>query len=459
MKTEEFKNAYPNLPDGFHHAVLSSLYKLDSKSPVRYRKRRAVRFAAVCAIIVALGSFTAVAAATSFFGLFSEPVGKFGLHVGVAEETTSPLKHVKMKFGYIPEGFAELPHMGEDVKKFQNQDAENDECFSFSVVPAKDYDYTETYIIDSKEMTVNGHKLILTTRQMAEGGSLDYGATMYFEDWSYIIDGGAYGGADKDELLKMMKNLSLEENTNYVPETTSADMVRSDLDVKRREYDWKINTDFSMRKLGEAFNWGHGTNSDAFTVKVTSVKEQTDTSNIPAEYWSWMTDYSLVHSDYFDENGRLITPYTRHNINDSDGVNRQNKEWDTEDDRHFYVVTFEITQNSDEEFDVFGDLSPAVLVQDEKGVYHHNGMEDQNGITQSVLYGNIDTVFSTPGDETNILHINKGETRTLTYGIVADDDILDHAYLCFSSSGKNVIDDNAKTITISEHNECVKIKE
>ena len=177
MKTEEFKNAYPNPPDGFHHAVLSSLYKLDSKSPVRYRKRRAVRFAAVCAIIVALGSFTAVAAATSFFGLFSEPVGKFGLRVGVAEETTSPLKHVKMKFGYIPKGFTELPHMEEDEKRFQNQ---NGESFSFSVVPAKGFDFTETYIIDSEETTVNGHKLILTTRQMAEGGSLDYGATMYF---------------------------------------------------------------------------------------------------------------------------------------------------------------------------------------------------------------------------------------------------------------------------------------
>ena len=99
------------------------------------------------------------------------------------------------------------------------------------------------------------------------------------------------------------------------------------------------------------------------------------------------------------------------------------------------------------------------MVQDEKGVYHHNGLENQNGVTQSVLYGNIDTVFSTPGDESNILHINKGETRTLTYGIVADDDIIDNAYLRFISTGKNVIDDKAEIITISEHNDCIKIKE
>lgn len=455
MKTEEFKNAYPNPPEEFHNAVLSSLYKLDNKSPVRYRNRRTVRFAVVCAVVIALGSFTAVASATGFFGLFSEPVGKFGLHVGVTEETTSPLKHVKMVFGYMTKNFSELPHMEEDVKKFQNQ---NGESFSFSVVPAKDYDFTETYIIDSEETTVNGHKLILTTRQMTESGELDYGATMYFEDWGYVVGGGAYGGADKEELLKIMKSLSLVENTNFVPETTSADMVMSDLDKKRSEYDRIINSEVKMHKLGEAFNWDRESASDAFTVKVTSIKEQSDTSNIPEEYWSWTTDYSLIHSDFFDENGQLITPYTRHDIKDSDGVNTQRNEWDTEVDRHFYVVTVEITQNSDKEFDVFGDFSPVVLVKDENDVYHYNGTEDQHGITQSVLYGNVDTVLSTPGDEVNMLHLSKGETRTLTYGIVADDNILDNAYLSFYSRGEDVIDDNAETITISDHSDCVKIK-
>ena len=431
MKTEEFKNAYPNPPEEFHNAVLSSLYKLDNKSPVRYRNRRTVRFAVVCAVVIALGSFTAVASATGFFGLFSEPVGKFGLHVGVTEETTSPLKHVKMVFGYMTKNFSELPHMEEDVKKFQNQ---NGESFSFSVVPAKDYDFTETYIIDSEE------------------------TTMYFEDWGYVVGGGAYGGADKEELLKIMKSLSLVENTNFVPKTTSADMVMSDLDKKRSEYDRIINSEVKMHKLGEAFNWDRESASDAFTVKVTSIKEQSDTSNIPEEYWSWITDYSLIHSDFFDENGQLITPYTRHDIKDSDGVNTQRNEWDTEVDRHFYVVTVEITQNSDKEFDVFGDFSPVVLVKDENGVYHYNGTEDQHGITQSVLYGNVDTVLSTPGDEVNMLHLSKGETRTLTYGIVADDNILDNAYLSFYSRGEDVIDDNAETITISDHSDCVKIK-
>ena len=193
-----------------------------------------------------------------------------------------------------------------------------------------------------------------------------------------------------------MQNLSLEEDKDYVPETTYADMVRSDLDLKRLEYDWEVNAGFSMHKLGEAFKWGREAHSNDFTVKVTSIKEQNSTNGISEDYWNWITDYSLIHSDYFDENGKLITPYTRHDINDSDGVNTQRKEWDTEE---------------------------------------------------------------TPGDEVNVLHMSKGETRTLTYGIVVDDDVLDNAYLRFNSSDDEVIDDKAETITLNYHNDCVRIKE
>ncbi len=437
MKTEDLQNAYPNPPEDFHNAVFSSLCKLDAQSPVRYRKRRVMRVAVVCAIVAAFGSFTVVAAATNFFGLFSEPVGKFGLHVGVTEEATASasetLKAVKMKFGYMTEGFEALPNMSSHVSKFQNINAENGECFSFSVVPAKDFDYTETYIIDSEETVVNGHKLIITTRQMTEGGEVDYGATMYFEDWGYVVWSFAYNGAEKDELLKIMQNLSLEEDKDYVPETTSADMVRSDLDLKRREYDWTVNTEFTMHALGEAFQWGHEARSDDFTVKVTSIEEQTGTNGIPSECFNWITDYSLIYSDYFDGNGKLITPYTRHDSTDADGVNSQRKTWDTQDDRHFFTVTVEITQNTDfpnADFDVMGDFTPVILIKDK-----------------------------TPGDESNILHMSKGETRTLTYGIVIDDDVMDNAYLRFNSQDEQTIDDDAENITLNFRNDCIKIKE
>ncbi|MEE1047202.1 MAG: hypothetical protein U0M60_07235, partial [Clostridia bacterium] len=275
--------------------------------------------------------------------------------------------------------------------------------------------------------------------------------------WSF-----AYNGAEKDELLKIMQNLSLEEDKDYVPETTSADMVRSDLDLKRREYDWTVNTEFTMHALGEAFQWGHEARSDDFTVKVTSIEEKTGTNGIPSECFNWITDYSLIYSDYFDGNGKLITPYIRHNSTDADGVNSQRKTWDTQDNRHFFAVTVEITQNTDfpnADFDVMGDFTPVILIKDKDGSYRHNGEEDAYGVMQEVLYGNAATVCSTPGDESNILHMSKGETRTLTYGVVIDDDVMDNAYLRFNSQDEQTIDDDAENITLNFRNDCVKIKE
>ena len=35
MRTEDLQNAYPNPPEDFHNAILSSLYKLDAQSPVK----------------------------------------------------------------------------------------------------------------------------------------------------------------------------------------------------------------------------------------------------------------------------------------------------------------------------------------------------------------------------------------------------------------------------------------
>ena len=119
-----------------------------------------------------------------------------------------------------------------------------------------------------------------------------------------------------------------------------------------------------------------------------------------------------------------ITPYTRHNSTDADGVNSQRKTWGTQDNRHFFAVTVEITQNTDfpnADFDVMGDFTPVILIKDKDGSYRHNGEEDAYGVMQEVLYGNAATVCSTPGDESNILHMSKGETRTLTYGVVIDE--------------------------------------
>ena len=143
-------------------------------------------------------------------------------------------------------------------------------------------------------------------------------------------------------------------------------------------------------------------------------------------------------------------------------MNSQRRTWDTEDDRHFFSVTVEITQNTDfpnADFDVMGDFTPVILIKDKDGRYRNNGDEDTYGVMHQVLYGDATTVCSTPGDGSNLVRMSKGETRALTYGIVIDDDVLDNAYLRFNSQDEQTIDDDTENITLNFRDDCVKIKE
>lgn len=473
MKPEDLQNIYQTPPEEFHNAVLSSLYRLDRKSPARYTKRRSVvRIAIVCAIVAALGTVSAVAASTKLFGLLSEPVGKYGLHVKVEEDTTQAVdpkvKYVKLKLGYMTDGFTEVPHT--DGMKYHDGN-DDGPGYTFIISRANDFDYTEEYIIDSEEMTANGHRLIITTRQMTEGGGLDYGATMYFEDWGYVVSCLAHHGAAKDELIKIMQNLDLEEDKDFVPESMPEDWELSELDEKRMNYGWEFAPHYKMYNVGDAFYWGeyadkNGT-ADDFTVKVTSVKEQTDTDGIPEENFGWITDYSLIYDEYFDENGNLITPYTRTDMTEGDGIHTQNKTWTTEDDRHFFVVTVEVTCNKSPEteidgytyhdhyFNVMGSMFPTVLLKDNQGNYSDNRQQDENGVWQDILHGNADIVCVTPGDDSNLARIEKGETRTFVYGIVVDDDVLDNTYITFFSRNEKV-DDDAEKLIQNGYYSCIK---
>lgn len=108
---------------------------------------------------------------------------------------------------------------------------------------------------------------------------------------------------------------------------------------------------------------------------------------------------------------------------------------------------------------MMGDCIPEILIRNEDGSYRPNSSKEKSNLYQRVLYGNSDTVLSNPGDDTNTLNMSKGETRTLTYGIVVDDDVLDNTYLLFNSEGSQKIDDSAEKILFNFRFDCVKIKE
>ena len=112
MKAEELKKLYALTPE-MHESVAHALRKLDSKSPERYRKQKNIkRFAVVFAVVVLLTAFSTVAYATNLFGLLTEPVGKYGIDMRIAEgETTASTvskRYAKPNPTYLPKGCRQL---------------------------------------------------------------------------------------------------------------------------------------------------------------------------------------------------------------------------------------------------------------------------------------------------------------------------------------------------------------
>ena len=112
MKTEDFKRLYEVSPK-LHESILYTLQQLDDASLERYQKRKTVRrFIIAFAVIASVVAFSTVAYATNLFGLLTDPVGKYGLDMHVVRKSTPDTaekpKHVRLKLGYIPEGYEQI---------------------------------------------------------------------------------------------------------------------------------------------------------------------------------------------------------------------------------------------------------------------------------------------------------------------------------------------------------------
>lgn len=467
MKMNEWKNVYPEPPEAFHNAVLGALCKLDEKAQTRVRyRRRAVKIALVCAVAAALGTATAVAANTQMFGLLRESVGNYGLKLSVTDEPSKAHpasdvpKHVKPTLGYIPQGYSVVPNT--DGMKYLDGKVDNPSGFSLWVSRAEEFSYTEDFVVDSYETAVNGNRLIIATRQREENGSLDYVATEYFEDWGFVLSCIAFGGMEREELVKVMEGASLEEDKDYVEETLPEDYS---YDEKREAYRAESTETYEVKKLGESFGWAEyadeNTKPDDFRVKVTSVEQRDSAEGLDRELFMANGSEYDDYDAFFNADGTLMDTYTRTDSVYGDGISTQDKTWTTEATRHFYVVTVEVTSNVTPDEDHFNwynvpALRPAVLSNDGKGSLREAG-EGTDGIAgKDILHGNAEVVFVDRCDDYNLARIEKGETRTFTYGVIVDDDVAANTYLTMTTQSSTVSDVD-QAVYFRYRSSCVKL--
>lgn len=438
MKINDLKNIYSKPPKEFHNSLLRSLNKLEDKTPVRYSKRRkTIKIALACAIIAALGTFTTVASATNLFGLLVQPVGKYGLNIKFEKQATdvTEQKKVNLKLGYVPKdydfpegldsisstnGIVNLAHpnnMG--LSLFYKGDVYSGKEYTFYIAGVDYYNASEdglNCVVESEETEYNGHQTIVATRKPYENkNEYQYVAVEYFENWGYVVK---CVSQDRDELIKIMENLNLEENTNYVePETENHEYK-----VIWQSFD---NETFSFYEIGESFDLGTTADgkSNALTAKVTSVEERFNSEGLDYLKFNHDGPYN-VHDRYFDDNGKLMTPYTREErIHSGDGVNSLDERKDITVDRHFYIVNYEITANED--------------IENYHNVFFQNILKYENGEAKySDKGGAIESIYYSDFNDDQ-KPLKKGETKTLSYGIAVDDDALDITYLNFGTQDKH----------------------
>lgn len=358
MKAEDIKRLYDITPK-LHESIVDTLQQLDDASVEHYQKRKTVRRSIIIfAVIASIVAFSTVAYATNLFGLLTEPVGKYGLDMHVVRESTPDTaenpKHVRLKLGYIPEGYEQIKDENGFVEpnkySYGGKSITDRWGFTFLIYTGADsYSRTETYIVESRETIVNGHKIIYMTQQFEDNGDKQYLAAEYFDNWDTVVVG--YCG-NKDELVKIMEHLDLEEDTDY---------VESEPETFDPNYDPYAGYEFSMidetreYQLGETFTWSRqivDAPSPAYCFKegeceitVKSVKENDgiiglDRNNLLAP------DDAEWYSRYFNNDGSLKTPYIRTELENGDGIDSLGHYGSQEVNRHFYLVAVEVKNGS-----------------------------------------------------------------------------------------------------------------
>ncbi len=427
MKAEEIKKLYAPTPE-MHESIVHALQNLDSVSTERYRKRKtATRLAVVFAAVALLAAFGTVAYATHLFGLLTEPVGKYGIDMRVAEDgttaSTKPKTYAKPNPTYLPKGCCQL--IGNDDNDIQIFNAEgvtsynpngnyqytdgNEIWVHFHVYQAETFNEEARYIVDSFERDYNGHKTVFLTRQFEDNGEQDHYAVKYFEDWGIVVD--CYYD-NVPELMKIMDGLELQEPEEEAKEHLEPQTIDFS-DELYAGYDFSMMEETRKYRLGEAFTWvaqivdapspAYSFKDGECEITVKSVKENDgikglDRNNLLAP------DDEEWYARYFNSDGSLKTPYVRTDTDYGDGVNTLGHSESKEVNRHFYLATVEV----------------------KNGSFTGQFMTHSGGI----LYQEK--------------HLENG-TEIYTVGITVDEDELNDFALSIDSS-ETVIDDKTQTV-------------
>lgn len=366
MKAEDIKRLYEVSPK-LHLSIERALQQLDETSAERYRKQKTVsRFVIAFAVISSLIAFSTVAYATHLFGLLTEPVGKYGLDMHIAEDvTTASKRYAKPNPTYLPKGCCQL--LGNDDNGNPILNAEGVTSYNpngnyhytdgketwvhFHVYQAESYSEEARYIVDSFEKEYGGHKTVFLTRQFEDNGKQDHYAVKYFEDWGIVVD--CYYD-NVPELMKMMEGLELQEPEKEAKEHLEPPTIDMS-DDPYAGYAFSMKDETREYQIGETFKWTgqivkapsplYSFKEGECEITVKSVKENDGIKGLDRNNLYFPDDEEWC-ARWFNSDGSLKTPYIRTDTDYGDGVNAFGHSESKEVNRHFYLATVEVKNGS-----------------------------------------------------------------------------------------------------------------
>ncbi len=197
---KNIKLAYGEPTPAFHHKVMNTLYHLDDKKAAKHSSgKRVLKAVPVCALIAAVGT-TTVAASTGFFGLFTKPVGKYGVNITAESQTSlqssdseetaiyQTARDISIHTAYVPEGFVANEYSGQTYGYLDDNVYSDSRYFQIFAYNSENYNRTERNVIETEETEFNGHSAVISKRKLSETSDhIEYVVTEKFDDKKIVL--------------------------------------------------------------------------------------------------------------------------------------------------------------------------------------------------------------------------------------------------------------------------------
>lgn len=423
----------------------------------RHKKSLSFKKAAIIAAAAIMGISGTVFAAERFYQIQINKEKEYQRSILISSERILPeeVTEVEIKVEYIPEGFVLTPEKGmnhnyrnpenEDVGYFVGEPVVIDEADPMSV----------PFVRDASSLTINGHDAVyICSTYTADTTWKNEKIYVMYEEMNRILCVGSWGRSDKNELIKMAENVSLTPTGNMISseglhrwsevvdsqkiwEENDSDVIFEDAGYFSEAEEAQMT---NVHRIGDKF----GINSVLDDEKLTEIQLEASVTGVQtADTLSLLTKEEEIHpawKELIGTDGKLGFD-TLNYIKDGDGKNTIPEIIRTEEQSVKLVyATVEYTNPGTETVhDVWYAAALIPIVKDGK-IYKIfdraddtcDYVENENlGVRYEMYYSDVVGEHNT---KNYIPEIGPGESVTIHFAWVVNEDELDKLYLSFGDT-------------------------